>query len=62
MNAKTAKRLRKEANYKPGKKATTYEKTNGSRKVGHSGSIEVHAADPRYLYRELKKEHKNASK
>lgn len=60
MNAKTAKRLRKEANYKPGRKPTKYETTTKGRR-GNSTS-EVDAADPRYLYRELKKEHKNASR
>jgi len=64
MNVKTAKRLRRESNYHPsmprryvwfeGKKETRvagrvmYEKTQ---------CLELHEADPRSLYQELKKEY-----
>ena len=53
MNVKVAKRLRKQAMYKPSKQPTTYEKNP------ETGALEVAADCPRYLYRELKKEYKN---
>lgn len=52
MNTKTAKRLRREANYKPSQKREY-------KRVNKKGTIELVDSDPRTLYRELKKEFRN---
>lgn len=61
MNAKTARRLRKEANYHPSQ-VREYKVVNMSRKIKlnkerKSGTIELVDSDPRALYKELKKEY-----
>lgn len=61
MNNKTARRLRKEANYHP-RQPREYHIVNKSRKIKKNGQIkhgtvELIDADPRTLYKELKKEY-----
>jgi hypothetical protein len=62
MNAKTAKRLRKECNYHPTQERE-YEIVNKSRKIKDlktktmkHGTLELHAACSRYMYQQAKKE------
>lgn len=60
MNNKTARRLRKEANYHPTQERQ-YHVVNKSRKIDKNGlakhgTVELVDSDPRTLYKELKKE------
>lgn len=61
MNAKLAKWLRKEANYHPmmeRKYIGKQYRKNTEKGVITVTTVQLHEADPRTLYKELKKEHK----
>lgn len=58
MNTKTAKRLRRAANYHPTQPRQYEEVVRSPRKAkAHKKSLELTASCSRYLYQELKKEY-----